>query len=172
MKIRLAAPITKDSIVDGPGLRMVIWTQGCVHHCAGCHNPETHSLTAGMEIDTSSIISEMEQIKLHRGITLSGGEPFLQTEALIGIAQRAKQLGLDVWSYSGFTWEQLNNCKAANYQSNVKLLQYIDVLVDGRFMLHMRQPGLRFRGSANQRIIDVQQSLDQNDVVLASYCVY
>jgi len=168
MKLRLAAPITKDSIVDGPGLRMVIWTQGCVHHCMGCHNPETHSLTGGIEVDTTSIVAEMERIKLHRGITLSGGEPFLQTEALIHIAHRAKQLGLDVWCYTGFTWEQLNNQSAANYQSNLKLLQYIDVLVDGRFMLHMRQLGLRFRGSANQRLIDVQHTLQQNTVIIAS----
>lgn len=167
MKVRLAAPVTKDSIVDGPGLRMVIWTQGCVHHCRGCHNPETHSLTGGIEVDTTSIVAEMERIKLHRGITLSGGEPFLQTEALIHIAHRAKQLGLDVWCYTGFTWEQLNNRSAANYQSNLKLLQYIDVLVDGKFMLPMRQPGLRFRGSANQRLIDVQLSLAHNDATIA-----
>lgn len=167
MKLKLAAPLTKDSIVDGPGLRTVIWTQGCVHHCEGCHNPATHSLTAGMEVDTASIIAEIEQTKLQRGITLSGGEPFLQAEALIDIAYRAKQIGLDVWSYTGFTWEQLNNHSAANYQFNLELLQYIDVLVDGRFMLHMRQPGLRFRGSANQRIIDVKQSLERNQVIVA-----
>ena len=107
MKIRLASELSYDSIVDGPGLRMVIWTQGCIHNCYGCHNPQTHKLDGGIVIDTSYIINEMNKLKLQRGITLSGGEPFLQAKALSEIAKYAKSINLDVWCYTGFTYEQL-----------------------------------------------------------------
>ncbi|MGL5641066.1 MAG: 4Fe-4S single cluster domain-containing protein, partial [Paraclostridium sp.] len=90
MKIRLASPITIDSIVDGPGLRAVLWTQGCIHNCKGCHNSQTHDLLSGFEVDTSTISKEIEKLKLHRGVTLSGGEPFLQSEALAEVAKTCK----------------------------------------------------------------------------------
>lgn len=166
MNIRVAAPLTLDSIVDGPGLRMVLWTQGCIHQCIGCHNPQTHALTGGMEVEVEAIIEQMQQAHLQKGLTISGGEPFLQPAALLPIACAARQLKLDVWAYTGFTWEQLNNQSDAHYDDRMKLLQQLHVLVDGRYMGHKTAPDLMFRGSSNQRIIDVQRSLQTGIVEL------
>ena len=121
MKIRVSSDITFDSIVDGPGLRMVIWTQGCMHNCIGCHNPQTHSLCGGYEVDTKDIINTIKDLKLQKGITLSGGEPFLQAEALEEIAKEAKKYKLDVWSYTGFTFEELLDKNNPHYLKNIRL---------------------------------------------------
>ena len=166
MKLRIASPVICDSIVDGPGLRMVIWTQGCKHNCKGCHNPQTHSLTKGYEVDTKEIINKMASLKLQQGITLSGGEPFLQPAPLVEIAKEAKNMNLDVWSYTGFKFEELIDRKNPLYFENVELLKYIDVLVDGKFIYNKKKIGLKFRGSYNQRIIDVRKSFESNKVVL------
>ena len=166
MKLRIASPVICDSIVDGPGLRMVIWTQGCKHNCKGCHNPQTHSLTKGYEVDTKEIINKMASLKLQQGITLSGGEPFLQPAPLVEIAKEAKNMNLDVWSYTGFKFEELIDRKNPLYFENVELLKYIDVLVDGKFIYNKKKIGLKFRGSYNQRIIDVKESLQRNEVIL------
>lgn len=167
MKIRIASPITFDSIVDGPGLRMVIWTQGCIHNCEECHNPQTHSLRGGYEVDTKEIIDKLNKLKLQRGITLSGGEPFLQTEALEEIAKEAKGNNLDVWSYTGFTFEELLNDRNPNRFKNLNLLKHIDVLVDGKFEKNKKDIFLKFRGSSNQRIIDVKKTLKEKKIILA-----
>ncbi|MCR8658750.1 anaerobic ribonucleoside-triphosphate reductase activating protein [Paenibacillus endoradicis] len=166
MKLRVAAPLTIDSIVDGPGLRMVIWAQGCKHYCRGCHNPQTHDERGGYEIDSDCIIEQIQSTKLQSGITLSGGEPFLQAEALVPIAQAAKQLGQDVWAYTGFTWGQLHALSNPQRQYQLELLNWIDILVDGRFIEHKKSAILRYKGSSNQRIIDVQASLELGYVVL------
>ena len=166
MKIRVSSDITFDSIVDGPGLRMVIWTQGCMHNCIGCHNPQTHSLCGGYEVDTKDIINTIKDLKLQKGITLSGGEPFLQAEALEEIAKEAKKYKLDVWSYTGFTFEELLDKNNPHYLKNIKLLNQIDVLVDGKFIENKKEVGLIFRGSSNQRIIDVQKSLKYKTLFL------
>lgn len=165
MQVRLAAPLTFDSIVDGPGLRTVIWTQGCPHLCPGCHNPQTHDLHSGFEMSSREIIKQIKATKLQKGITLSGGEPFLQAEALIDITKEAKGLGMDVWAYTGFRFEYLVNEKNPNYDHHIGLLQSVDALVDGRYMEQKRSVHLLFRGSSNQRIIDVQQSLLKQEVV-------
>lgn len=166
MKLRLASDLTYDSIVDGPGLRMVIWTQGCIHHCYKCHNPQTHRLDAGIVVDTNYVIDKIKRLKLHRGVTLSGGEPFLQPKALAIIAKSAKLQGLDVWCYTGFKFEYLINKENPLYLENKKLLKYIDVLVDDKFIFEKRNIGLKFRGSSNQRIIDVKRSLEEDSVIL------
>lgn len=166
MKLRVSSPTIFDSIVDGPGLRMVIWTQGCIHNCLGCHNPQTHILNGGYEVDVNEIIDEMKKLNLQRGITLSGGEPFLQPEALTLIAEKAKSNNLDVWAYTGFTFEELLDREDRYYNDRINLLCQIDVLVDGKFMLNKKDINLKFRGSYNQRIIDVQRSLNENEVVL------
>lgn len=168
MKLRLASNSTRDSIVDGPGLRMVIWTQGCIHNCYKCHNPQTHKLDDGIIVDTDYVIDEMKGLKLHRGITLSGGEPFLQAKVLSLVAKEAQKRNLDVWCYTGFKFEDLINKENALYIHNKTLLQYIDILVDGKFIYEKRNINLKFRGSFNQRIIDVKRSLIQNEVVLKS----
>lgn len=166
MKLRIASPVICDSIVDGPGLRMVVWTQGCKHNCKGCHNPQTHSLSKGYEVDVEEIIEKMKSLRLQQGITLSGGEPFLQPKPLSEIAKSAKDINLDVWTYTGFTFEELIDKKNPMYFENMELLKYVDVLVDGKFEIDKRDISLLFRGSSNQRIIDVKKSLKYKRVVL------
>lgn len=163
MKIRLATYLEPDSIVDGEGIRTVVWTQGCSHNCKGCHNPSTHDFKGGFEVDVDEIINDLNKIEFQRGITFSGGDPMFQAEACNAIAVAAKAQGLNVWCYTGFTFEELlNNAKT------LKFLKNIDVLVDGKFILKQRSLNLDFRGSKNQRIIDVPKSLKENKVVLVS----
>lgn len=158
MKIRLAAPMQRESMVDGQGIRMVIWSQGCKMACPGCHNPETHNPCGGEEFDIEELKNEITKYaKYHQGITLSGGDPFLQPEANKELADHAHSLGLDVWAYCGKTYEQL--------QDNV-LLSSCDVLIDGPFVKELRDITLAFRGSSNQRIINVQRSLESGEVIL------
>ena len=166
MKLRIASPVICDSIVDGPGLRMVVWTQGCKHNCKGCHNPQTHSLNGGYEVDTKDIINKMASLKLQQGITLSGGEPILQPAPLAEIAKEAHNINLDVWSYTGFTFEELIDKNNPLYFENMELLKNVDVLVDGRFEINKRDISLLFRGSSNQRIIDVKKSLKYKTAML------
>ena len=162
MKIRLAAPLQTYSYVDGKGIRMVIWNQGCKMACPGCHNPETHSLCGGKEIDIEDLEKEITKYSLHhQGITLSGGDPFLQPEQNKRLAVLAHNIGLDVWAYCGQTYEQL-----LQDENKRKLLEECDVLIDGPFVLEQRDVRLAFRGSTNQRLIDVQKSINQGKVVL------
>lgn len=163
MKIRLAADLQSDSIVDGEGIRTVIWTQGCPHHCPGCHNPSTHSFNDGCLIDTKEIKEDLKTIKNQTGITFSGGDPMCQPEACLDIAKYARKLGLNVWCYTGYTYEEL---LATNSQAIMNFLKEIDVLVDGRFILSQKSLNIRFRGSKNQRLIDVKKSLERNELVL------
>lgn len=161
MKIRLAAYLQPDSIVDGEGVRTVIWTQGCPHHCPGCHNASTWDFDDGALVDINDVIAELKKIKNQDGITLSGGDPVCQPEACYEISKAAHEMGLNVWCYTGFTYEQmLLNPKAK------KLLEQIDVLVDGRFVQEEKSYDIYFRGSRNQRIIDVPKSLENQQVVL------
>ncbi len=166
MKIRLASSITMDSIVDGPGLRAVLWTQGCHHKCKNCHNPQTHDFHGGFEVAVEEVIEEINKLKLQRGITLSGGDPFEQPEALIEICKETKKLGLDIWAYTGYTFEELMDIKNPKYFKWAHLLEYIDVLVDGRFIEEKKDLLLKFRGSRNQRIIDVRKSLNAKKTML------
>lgn len=163
-KLRLASPLQQDSIVDGPGIRMVLWTQGCPHQCPGCHNPRTHDEQAGTLYEIEDLIQELQNAPLQTGLTLSGGEPFLQAAALVPIVQAAKAKHLNVWAYSGYTIEQLMDQEDAH-----RLLELIDVLVDGKFIEAEKDYRLKFKGSKNQRIIDVPESLRQNKIVRSSY---
>lgn len=159
MTIRIA-DIVQDSIVDGRGIRMTIFTQGCPHHCRGCHNPHTHDPSGGREATVSEIIDQMRSNPLLDGITFSGGEPFEQREAVEYIAHEAHRLGLDVWCYTGWTWEEIMLDPVKR-----RMLAYIDVLVDGRFILAQRSLELRWRGSKNQRVIDVPESLFNDKII-------
>ncbi|MBQ9011723.1 MAG: anaerobic ribonucleoside-triphosphate reductase activating protein [Bacilli bacterium] len=163
MKIRLAADLQSDSIVDGEGIRAVIWTQGCSHNCPGCHNPSTHDFNGGFEVDIKEIIEELSALDGHDGITFSGGDPMFQPEACALIAKEAKKHGLDIWCYTGFTFENL-----IKHKKYIEFLKYVDVLVDGKFIIEEKSLNLDFRGSRNQRIIDVQKSLKENQPVLIS----
>ena len=152
MKIRLAGPLIFDSIVDGVGLRTTIFTQGCQRACPGCHNPSTHDLKGGKLYDVAEIKKQLSAIKMQDGITLSGGEPFLQAEACTEIAKHARQLGMNVWAFSGFRHEEL----AAGTPAQQALLKQIDVLVDGPFVLAKRTLDLLFKGSNNQRTLRLE----------------
>lgn len=162
--IRLASPLQVDSIVDGPGIRMVLWTQGCIHNCTNCHNPQTHDIHGGQEYSIADIQKQIQEAQLQNGITLSGGEPFLQSSALLEIAKTVKSQKLTIWAYSGFTFEQI--CKNAEMKA---LLSYVDILVDGKFKDEEKDYRLVFKGSKNQRIIDVQASLTSGEIVLSNY---
>ncbi len=153
VEMRLAG-IIRESIVDGPGLRFVVFVQGCPHHCPGCHNPDTHDFEGGYASDTLSVWSKIKETKLLRGLTFSGGEPFSQAKALAEIGEAARDRGLDVMTYSGYTFEQL--LELAKTDDGVhRLLCATNYLVDGRFVLEKRDLGLLFRGSSNQRLLDI-----------------
>ncbi len=164
MQIRIAGTV-QDSIVDGPSLRYVIFTQGCPHRCEGCHNPETHDFSGGRLTDTDTLFEECAENPLTRGVTFSGGEPFCQAEALYRLGLRFKERGLNLMAYSGWTFEQLTE-KAKTEEYVGRLLSILDILVDGRFELSERSLMLPYRGSSNQRIIDVQKSLAENCVTM------
>ena len=156
MKMRIAG-VVNDSIVDGPGLRLAVFAQGCPHHCPGCHNPQTHDFDGGEVADTEEIIEKMIKNPLLDGVTLTGGEPFCQPEACTEIARAAHAAGLNVWSYTGYTFEHLLK---EGTEPQCALLRELDVLVDGPFLLAQRTLNCRFRGSNNQRLILVRESLD------------
>lgn len=160
MKIRIAG-LVNDSIVDGPGFRFTVFTQGCPHYCVGCHNPQTHDFQGGSDMDTEEIVARFKKNPLLDGITLSGGEPFCQSEACTELAKAAKASALNVWCYSGYTFEELLNGK----DEWKALLRELDVLIDGRFVLEERSLECRFRGSRNQRVIDVPASLQSQTVI-------
>jgi anaerobic ribonucleoside-triphosphate reductase activating protein len=164
MQIRIAG-IVNDSIVDGPGLRFTVFTQGCLHHCNGCHNPETHSLENGFLTETGALITKMIANPLLSGVTLSGGEPFLQPAPCAEIARIAHDMNLNVWTYSGFTLEELLVMKNNDVH---ELLSFTDVLVDGPFVLAERSLELKFCGSRNQRLIDMALTHASGTVVLWS----
>ena len=161
MVVRLAADIQPDSILDGSGIRTVIWFQGCLHNCKGCQNPETHDMNGGIVVDVDELKMKLKNLKYQSGITLSGGDPFFQPEEALEIAKFAKSIGLNVWAYTGFTYEALLSDK-----SRLDLLKNVDVLVDGKFMMDKKSLNCKFRGSTNQRLIDVKKSLEAGGVVL------
>lgn len=164
MQMRIAGTIN-DSIVDGPGFRFTVFTQGCPHHCPGCHNPKTHDFEGGRLADTQEIIEKFRKNELLDGITLSGGEPLCQSEACRVLARAAHESGLNVWCYTGYTFEELME-GFETHPEWAALLQEVDVLVDGRFILAQRTLEARFRGSKNQRLIDVPASLAQGRAVV------
>ena len=164
MKIRLAAYLQSDSIVDGEGIRTVIWTQGCPHACLGCHNPETWSFTDGALVDISEVCEIIDTLEGQDGITFSGGDPFAQPKQCAEIAKYARSKGLNTWSYTGFTWEELMDISQRKPEV-MDFLKELDVLVDGRFVLEKKSFSCIFRGSTNQRVIDVPKSLKKGKVV-------
>ncbi len=158
--IRIAGAVN-ESIVDGPGIRYVIFTQGCPFHCKGCHNPQAQSLSGGMDVKLRVLYDEFISNPLIKGVTFSGGEPFIQTGPLSILAKILRSKGYSIWSYSGFVYEKLVSDPIYR-----RLLDELDVLVDGPFVLAKKSMELDFRGSSNQRIINVQESLKQNKVIL------
>ena len=147
--------IVRDSIVDGPGIRTTIFSQGCPHHCEGCHNPETWDFGCGTPMDEERLVQIVEENPLCRGVTFSGGEPFAQAEGFCKLAKLLKEKGYEVASYTGYTFEQL----LCGSDAQKELLKSIDILIDGPFLLRERSLEVSFRGSRNQRILDVPASL-------------
>ena len=162
MDIRIAG-IVNDSIVDGPGIRLTIFTQGCSHKCPGCQNPQTHDFNGGELTTTDAILAKVAGNPLLKGITLSGGEPFEQAAPLIEIVKAVKERGLDVWAYSGYLFEELVEGKAGPLA--IELLMLCDVLVDGPFVQDLKTFSVKWRGSSNQRVIDVPASLAAGSAV-------
>lgn len=159
MKLRIAG-IVNDSIVDGPGIRLTVFTQGCYHNCPGCHNLHTHDINGGYEIEVEDIYNMVKKNPLLEGITLSGGEPFLQIQPLMELVELVKAEGYNVICYTGFVWEDIVKDK-----DKLALAQMVDYVIDGPFVLEKKSLMLNFRGSSNQRIIDVRKSLEQGVAV-------
>jgi anaerobic ribonucleoside-triphosphate reductase activating protein len=156
--------VTPESFVDGPGLRYVLFTQGCLHKCPHCHNSGSWKMDGGQEFSVKQVIRLLKQSKKKkRGITFSGGEPFLQAAELAKIAQTIRQMGWDVVTYTGFTYEELMEDKNDDIQT---LLSASDILIDGRYIHELRSPELQFRGSSNQRMIDVCETQKSGQIVL------
>lgn len=163
--IRLAADLQSDSIVDGPGLRTVIWTQGCAHHCPQCQNPQTWDFEGGGLVPISEVLKAIDELEEQTGITFSGGDPMYQPDACTEIAKYCKEKGYNVWVYTGFTYEKL--LKMAEKQPIYKeFLKYIDILVDGPFRIKEKDLNLLFRGSRNQRLINIPKTLENGQIVL------
>ena len=163
MQIRLAG-IVKESVVDGPGIRMVVFVQGCPHHCPGCHNENTQDPFGGYLSTVQEVIDQLPSNPLVTGMTFSGGEPFMQAGALAVIGKAAKQRNLSVFNYTGFVFETLLE-QSKNNPDIAALLAITDVLIDGPFLLEQRDISLAFRGSGNQRLLDVPTSLRQGKAV-------
>lgn len=160
--LRIAGTV-QDSIVDGPGIRYVIFTQGCPHHCPGCHNPQTHDFSGGREADVEEILSQIFGNPLASGVTFSGGEPFAQADALVPIAEAVKSRGKNLMIYTGYLFEALQKMSDSGVQ---RLLELSDILVDGPFILAERDLTLQYRGSANQRVIDMDKTRRTGEIVL------
>lgn len=156
-KIRIAG-IIEESIVDGPGIRFVIFFQGCNHGCKGCHNQSTHNLAGGYMIDEKEIISKIIENPLLRGVTFSGGEPLLQAEKVKSLIEKIKEQGsnLDLMLYTGFTLEELES-KSLEEENIRYILENLDYIVDGPFIEEQRDLTLLFRGSKNQRFINLKE---------------
>ena len=153
MQIRLSGPLEHDNIVNGYGLRAVLWTQGCHRHCKGCQNPETWDFNGGFLVDLEEIKSRLRTFKGQSGLTFCGGEPFIQPEACKALADWAREeMGWNIWSFSGFTYEEIKKYGGAAWE----FLKSLDALIDGRFILEERDISLRFRGSRNQRLIHLE----------------
>ena len=161
-KLRIAGTVN-DSIVDGPGIRYTIFTQGCPHHCPGCHNPQTHDFAGGQDADVEKILDEIFKNPILSGVTFSGGEPFCQAEALVPIAEAIKEKGKHLMIYTGYLLEHLQKMESVGVQ---RLLELADVIVDGPFILAEKNLTLSYRGSENQRVIDMVKTRKSGEVVL------
>ena len=162
--IRIAG-VVRESIVDGPGLRFAVFTQGCAHHCPECQNPETWDFDGGYECEIDKIINAMDENPLLDGITMSGGDPLYQAEASYSLCSKVKEKGLNVVVFTGYTYEELMELEKKDPWIE-KLLSVTDILIDGRYEKDKRDLTLIFRGSSNQRVIDMNASRKEGRAVL------
>ena len=166
LRLRISG-IEPESIVDGPGIRMTIFVQGCPHRCPHCHNPQTHDFNGGHFLPIQEILEMIEENDILDGITFSGGEPFSQAEELVPLAREIKERGYNLVIYTGYLYEDLL-ASSSKIPAYLELLSFADILVDGPFIYAERTLDKPFKGSANQRVIDVQKSLSEGRVVLFS----
>lgn len=157
--------VVTDSIVDGPGYRTAVFAQGCPHHCPGCHNPESHDPNGGTDWTLDAVEAKFTGNPLLDGITLTGGEPFEQPAACAELARRAHEKGLNVWTFSGYLYEKLLEKAKADHAVKL-LLERTDVLVEGPFLLAERSLELLYKGSKNQRTIDMNKTREAGEIVL------
>lgn len=166
--LRLAG-VVRESIVDGPGLRFTVFAQGCPHHCIGCHNESTHDFKGGNLTEIETILTEIDKNPLLSGVTFSGGEPFCQAEGFCMLARKVKDRGLHIVAFSGYTYEELMDMAERPDPEGAcvkELLDLTDLLIDGRFDLSLRDLTLCFRGSQNQRLIDMNKTRNAGKIVL------
>lgn len=163
--IKIAGTVN-DSIVDGEGFRFTIFVQGCHHNCPECHNPQTHDINGGHEIDTNELFAQICENPLLNGVTFSGGEPFLQPKPLAELAVKIHEHGLNITTFTGYTLEQLQNMHNPDIDA---LLAQTDVLIDGPFIVNKKDLTLQFRGSSNQRIIDMNKTRETEQITLIEY---
>lgn len=166
-EVRLSG-IAFESLVNGPGLRRVLFAQGCIHNCKGCFNPDTHDLKGGQVMDMDKIIKDIKNNPFIKGVTFSGGDCLEQADKFAYMGKKLKELGLNIWCYTGYTYEYIleNKDRRAGWSD---LLDNIDVLVDGKFQQDKQDSALRYKGSSNQRIINIKESLKSNKVVTIEY---
>lgn len=159
------AGVVRESITDGPGIRFAVFCQGCTHHCPGCHNEETWAIGAGKDVTIDKIMEEIKKDPLLSGVTFSGGEPFLQAEGFLELARRIKrETKLNIMIFTGFLIEELYE---TNDESINELISMSDYIVDGKFDIDRKDLTLKYRGSSNQRIIDVKESIKNHKLMLA-----
>ena len=163
------AGVQRESIVDGPGIRYVVFTQGCPHHCPGCHNPETHDFNAGKLVNIKDIEADIKKNPLVRGVTISGGEPFVQAKMVNKLINDLKQeKPYDFMVYTGYKFENLVD--SANEQNGyLELLNNTDILMDGRFVEELKNENTIFRGSTNQRAIECKSSLETGKIQIHEF---
>lgn len=165
-KLRLAG-VVRESIVDGPGFRFAVFCQGCPHGCSECHNEATHDFSGGNDVEIEKILEEIDKNPLLAGVTFTGGEPFCQPEAFVALAEGVKARGLNIVTFTGYTYEQLIEM-GVERDAVARLLGYTDLLIDGPFIKEEKDLTLQFRGSRNQRIIDMNATRKNNHIVLFS----
>ncbi|MGL4452111.1 MAG: anaerobic ribonucleoside-triphosphate reductase activating protein [Sarcina sp.] len=162
-EVRLSG-IAYESLVNGPGMRRVFFAQGCRHNCKGCFNPETHNFKGGEAMDMDKLIEDVEENPLLKGVTFSGGDPMEQADKFVYMAKKFKEFGLNIWCYTGHKFENI-----VEDRTKREFLNYIDVLVDGKFEENLKDETLKYKGSSNQRIIDVQKSLVKKEVEILEF---
>ena len=162
--IRIAG-IVRESIVDGPGIRFTVFCQGCPHGCEGCHNPETHDFAGGYDCSIDRLMEEIEIKKLLSGVTFSGGEPFCQPEGFVELGRRVRVIGLNITVFTGYTLEQLEEM-AQDSPAVGELLELTDILIENNYVQDLRDLTLLFRGSSNQRVIDMNETRNSGEIAI------
>ena len=166
-KLRIAG-VQKESIVDGPGIRYVVFTQGCPHHCKGCHNPQTHDFNGGKEVSINDLVSDIKKNPMIKGVTISGGEPFFQAKQVSKLIDNLQDKNYDYMVYTGYKYENLLE-NANENNGYMDLLSRTDILMDGKFVEELKNENTIFRGSTNQRAIECKNSLETGNLTIHEF---